>query len=371
MKSKIIEEDIKAIAAGIAPDSGKLSGKTVLITGGAGFLGNYFISTLDFLNKNVLENPCKIISIDNFITGLKYNTEDKHNFKAIKHDVTIPLKIEDDIDYVISAAGIASPRFYRKFKIETIDVGVLGTKNMLELAKEKNVKSMLYFSSSEVYGDPDPKFVPTPETYFGNVSCIGPRANYDESKRLGETLCINYFEVYKTPVKIVRPFNVYGPGMRLDDYRVIPNFIANVFNGKPIPVYGKGDSTRTFCYVTDALIGFFKILLSDYDGEVFNVGNGNDEISIENLAKIISAMFDNKVEIKKVDGPNDAYAKADPKRRCPDLTKIRTELGYNPKISLKSGLKRFILWAIEDYGIHDSVSVNLAKEKFIITRTIT
>ena len=137
MKNKIIEEDIKAIARDIASDASKLSGKTILITGGAGFLGNNFLLTLDFLNKNVLDKPCKMISVDNFITGLKYSIKEGDYFRSIKHDVTIPLKIEEDIDYIISAAGIASPRFYRKFKIETIDVGVLGTKNMLELAKEK------------------------------------------------------------------------------------------------------------------------------------------------------------------------------------------------------------------------------------------
>ena len=367
MRSKIIEEDIKAIALGIGSDASKLSGKNLLITGGAGFLGNYFLSTLDFLNKNILDEPCKIISVDNFITGLKYNIEHSKNFKAIKHDVTIPLKVEEDIDYIISAAGIASPRFYRKFKIETIDVGVLGTKNMLELAKEKNVKSMLYFSSSEVYGDPDPRFVPTPETYFGNVSCIGPRANYDESKRLGETLCVNYFETYKIPVKMVRPFNVYGPGMRMDDYRVIPNFTANVFRGEPIPVYGDGNSTRTFCYVTDALVGFFKVLFSDYNGEPFNVGNDKEEVSIIELAEIMSEIFDSKVEIAKVDGPNDAYAKADPKRRCPDLTKIRTKLSYAPKVNLRAGLKRFVRWAAEEYGSQSPFLSVLQEKKFSIT----
>ena len=196
MKSKTMEEDISNVAKDIGKDSKKFSGKTVLITGGAGFLGNHFIGVLDFLNKNVLDKPCRIISVDNFITGIRHNIEESKNFKIIKHDVKDSLRIDEDVNYIIHAAGIASPKFYRQFKIETIDVATLGTKNMLEIAKEKGVKSMLFFSSSEVYGDPDPKFVPTPETYYGNVSCTGPRANYDESKRLGETMCIAYFETH-------------------------------------------------------------------------------------------------------------------------------------------------------------------------------
>jgi len=345
MKSKIVEEDIATIAKGIAENSSALSGKTLLITGGAGFLGNYFIGVLNFLNKNVLDKPCKIISVDNFITGVKYNIEEGPNFRSIKHDVKNPLKIEENVDYIIHAAGIASPKFYREFKIETIDVATMGTKNMLEFAKEKKVKSMIFFSSSEVYGDPDPQFVPTPETYLGNVSCTGPRSNYDESKRLGETLCVAYFETYGIPVKMVRPFNIFGPGMRLDDYRVIPNFVSNVFKGNPIPVYGAGNNTRTFCYATDALIGFFKVLLSDYNGEAFNVGNENYEVNMATLAKIVADIFDKNVKIENVEGPTDAYASADPKRRCPDLTKIKTKLNYDAKVDLKPGIKRFLEWA--------------------------
>src|SRR3989338_8685417 len=347
MASKIIDEDVKNIAAGIGTDAGKLSGKTLLITGGAGFLGNYFLLTIEFLNKNVLEKPCRAISADNFITGVSYRVKEGPNFKAIKHDVKEPLKVEEDIDYLIHLAGIASPRFYRKYKIETIDVGTLGTKNMLELAKEKNVKSMVFFSSSEIYGDPDPNFVPTPETYVGRVSCTGPRSNYDESKRLGETLCVAYAEEHNVPVKIVRPFNVFGPGMRLDDYRVIPNFVANALKGKPFPIYSGGSHTRTFCYISDAITGFLKVLLSEYNGEVFNVGNDSNETSMENLAKTVAEMFGDDIKIEKTTGPTDAYASADPKRRCPDITKIKNKLDYEPKVDIKTGIKRFITWAKE------------------------
>lgn len=347
--NKIIEEDIRTIAQDIMPEAAKFSGKTVLITGGAGFLGQYFISVLDYLNKNTFPEPCRIISADNFITGVKYWVKENDNFRSMKHNVKEPLKIDEPIHYIIHAAGIASPKFYRIYKIETIDVATLGTKNMLELAREKEVESMVVFSSSEVYGDPDPRYIPTPETYNGNVSCTGPRSNYDESKRLSEALSIAYYETHKIPVKLIRPFNVYGPGIRLDDARVVPNFVSFALEGKPIPVYGLGNHTRTFCYITDAMTGFFKVLLSEYDGEPFNVGDDNFEVSIKELANITKEVYEeetgNKAEVKHVQGMNDAYASADPKRRCPDLTKVKSKTGYSPKVDIKTGIRRFMVWA--------------------------
>ena len=222
---------------------------------------------------------------------------------------------------------------------------------MLELAKEKEVESIIVFSSSEVYGDPDPRFIPTPETYNGNVSCTGPRSNYDESKRLSEALSVAYYETFETPVKLIRPFNVYGPGIRLDDARVVPNFVSYALEGKAIPVYGLGNHSRTFCYITDAMTGFFKVLLSKYEGESFNVGDDNFEVSIKELAQITKEVYEEntgkKVEISHVQGMNDAYASADPKRRCPDLTKVKTKTGYSPKVDIKTGIKRFLLWALD------------------------
>ena len=354
--NRVIQEDIEVIAKDMEPYLDKLNGKTLLITGGAGFLGRYFLFTIDFINKNLLKEPCKIICVDNFLTGLENLKMENSDMTLIRHDVRLPLKIEGPIDYIVHAAGLGSPVFYNKFKIETIEAGTTGTRNMLDLAREKNVKSFLFFSSSEVYGDPDPRFVPTPETYNGNVSCIGPRACYDESKRLGETMCIVYMQLYNVPVKIVRPFNVYGPGMRLDDYRVIPNFVTNALNGVPIPVYGDGRNTRTFCYVSDAISGFFKVLFSDHNGEVFNVGNQDGEIGMWDLAETVTKLLGNDVQVEQRVGPNETYMSADPKRRCPDITKIRNMIGYTPKIDLRTGLNRFIEWAREEHESQKSMA---------------
>ena len=348
MVGKIIDDDIKAIAEQLKPDAGRLSGKTLLITGGSGFIGRYLVLTIDFLNKTFLEEPCNVIVLDNFITGIKNSNLDNANVKIVNHNVINPLKVEDNVDIIIHAAGIASPFYYSKFPLETIDVGTIGTRNMLDLAKEKEVESFAFVSSSEVYGDPEP--VPTPETYLGNVNCIGPRACYDESKRLGETLCMVYHQLFKVPVKVIRPFNVYGPGIKWDDFRVLPNFIYNALKGNDLPVYGKGDHTRSFCYITDAVVEIYKVLLSDCNGEVFNIGNQNDEISVMDLAKIVAGVFDNKIGIKKIDG-SAVYASSNPKRRCPDLNKLRRLIRYEPEIDLKTGLLRTIQWFKEEYSI--------------------
>lgn len=348
-KNRIVKEDIRRISVDLREEVQNLSGKTILIAGGAGFIGKYFVFTLEYLNKNVLDRPCKVIVIDNFISGLKDALKTNEKITIIQQDISKPFNIKENIDYIMHAASISSPIFYNKFRLETIDVGIAGTRNLLEIAREKKVKGFLFFSSSEVYGNPDPKFIPTPESYNGNVSCTGPRACYDEPKRVGETLCMTYADIYNIPVNIVRPFNIYGPGMRFDDGRVIVNCVVAALKGEKIPVYGKGTNTRTFCYISDAIVGFFKILLSNCHKEIFNIGSDEKEIQIRHLADIILGLVkNNNSKIHNVEAPNETYSdEADPNRRCPDLTKIRTMLDYKPKISLITGLKRFVAWAKE------------------------
>lgn len=340
----IIREDLKIIAQSLKKERSLLEGKNILITGGSGFLGKYIVSTLLYLNENLLKKPCKIISLDNHITSEgKGNDLISKFLKNINHDVSQPFNIKDDINYIIHAAGIASPIYYRRYPLEAIDVAVNGTRNMLELAKTKKVKGILFFSSSEIYGDPDPKEIPIKETYHGNVSSIGPRACYDESKRLGETLCITFLELFNLPIKIVRPFNVYGPGMKSDDYRVIPAFVSSAMSNNPIPVHASGKQTRAYCYISDAIIGFMKVLLIGRKGQAYNIGNQETEVTVNELAQVLNGLFNNKLSIKKIDYPKD-YPKDEPQRRCPDLTKSRKDLLYNPTVDLKSGLEKTVKW---------------------------
>jgi UDP-glucuronate decarboxylase len=351
MTDKIVEEDLSSIAESIKAEAKALEGKTLLITGGSGFIGSYFIATIDILNKKYFKKPCKVISLDNHIVGKSNNLIKEINspeIKYIEHDVTKPFETKEPIDYIVSAAGVASPVYYKKFPIQTIEGTIFGLKNALELCGEKKSKSILFFSSSEIYGDPDPNFIPTPETYKGNVSSIGPRSCYDESKRIGEALSTAHFRVHGTPVKIVRPFNVYGPGMKGTDYRVIPMFLSQGCRGQPLTVHDRGNQTRTFCYATDAITGFFKVLLSDKNGEVFNVGNDQDEINMRSLADLMAQeIFDNKAKVNLIKYP-DAYPQDEPRRRCPDISKISKQLGYSPKVDLKTGLKRSYQWFREN-----------------------
>jgi|GEM_PF-71151 UDP-glucuronate decarboxylase len=344
--------DLDLIYRGLKDEVKLLEGKTLLISGGSGFIGNYVNATIYYLNKKVLKKPCQVITIDNYITGSRKNyladIEKDKNFTFLHHDVRLPLNINQKIDYIIHAAGLASPVYYKKYPLETIESAILGAKNLLELARVAKTKSFLFFSSSEIYGDPEPQSVPTPETYHGKVSSIGPRACYDESKRLAETFCITYNQVYGVPIKIVRPFNVYGPGMKYDDRRVIPTFLYEGLRGHSLPVHDRGVQTRTFCYISDAVIGFFKVLLKGRNGEVYNIGNDKPELGMYELAVIIAGLLKNNVQPRRKSYPKD-YPAGEPQRRCPDIAKAEKELEFKPRIGLDEGLSRTIKWFKEEY----------------------
>lgn len=344
--NRIIKEDIGRVVKSIKDEAKRFDGQTFLISGGYGFLGSYFVATLQELNHKTFKKPAKIIVMDNYITSSKENTiinGSDPNLKLIKHDVRKPLPGGLKADFLVHMAGLASPYYYRKFPLETIQVAVNGTQNFLDFAKKKRAKSLLYFSSSEIYGDPNPSYIPTPEHYWGNVSPTGPRACYDESKRLGETLCQTYYQLYGVPVKVVRPFNVYGPGMKLNDYRVIPTFMVKALRGEPLPVHDKGNQTRTFCYITDAIQGFLKVLASTKNGETYNIGRSDEEINMVSLANMVSRLFPNRATVALVNYPA-SYPAGEPQRRCPDISKITRELGYKPRVDLKTGLARTAVW---------------------------
>jgi UDP-glucuronate decarboxylase len=347
--SNILESDINEIVEGIQPLASDLAGKTVLITGGRGFLGRYFTEALVKLNKTLEKNPVRIVSLDNFITAGKFGHEalSDVNYKFIEHDIIQPLKIDEKVDYILHCAGIASPFYYRAHPLKTLDVAVTGLRNMLDLAARDHAR-ILFFSSSEIYGDPDPKYVPTDENYRGNVSCLGPRACYDESKRLGETLCRIYHTELGVKTNMVRPFNVYGPGMQEKDYRVLPNFASRIKGNLPIKVYGTGNQTRTFCYITDAIVGFFRALVKGVPGEPYNIGNPSPEVSMMELVKHIEGVLRKPLKVDVVNYP-DSYPADEPNRRCPDIKKASLQLGYEPKVSLDDGLGRFLRWADQTY----------------------
>ncbi len=353
MSKQIVQEDIETAARGIGAEAHKFEGKTVLISGGSGFLGKYLIGTLCYLNDHILKVPCKIISVDNHITGMAHEHFDYKGRPDVHEawaDIVYPLPVREDIHYIIHAAGLASPVYYKKFPLQTIDSAVTGLRNLLNLGREqKNLEGVLFFSSSEIYGDPDPAFVPTPETYHGYVSSMGPRACYDESKRLGETIAIIYRQEFGIPTTIVRPFNVFGPGMGHADRRVLPMYAYKAINKEKIPVHGDGHQTRTFCYITDAVTGFFKALLVGARGQAYNIGSSDNEISMKNLAELFIRIEGSGGDYSLIPYP-ESYPADEPQRRCPDISKAKVDLDFTPKVTLEEGLHRFIEWCKNEPG---------------------
>jgi len=304
--------------------------KKVLITGAAGFIGSH-------LCDRFIKEGFYVIGLDSFLTGSPDNIAHligNERFKFIKYDVTNFIYIPDEIDIILHFACPASPVDYLNHPIHTMKVDSLGTINTLGLAKAKKAR-YIFASTSEVYGDP--KVHPQPETYWGNVNPIGPRSVYDEAKRFSEALTMAYYREHKIDIRIVRIFNTYGPRMRMNDGRVVPNFITQALKNEPITVYGDGTQTRSFCYIDDLIEGIFKTaIMENIDGEVFNLGNP-EEYKILDFAQIIKDLTCSKSQIIFKDLPQD-----DPKQRKPDITKVKASLKWEPKIGLKEGLGKVI-----------------------------
>ncbi len=302
----------------------------ILITGGAGFLGSH-------LSRRLLKAGHKVICIDNLITGSLFNIKDikkDKNYKFIKHDITKPIEIKTKLDWVMHFASPASPKDYLEHPIKTLKVGTLGTHNCLGIAKAHKAKFFLA-STSEVYGDP--KISPQPEEYWGNVNSIGPRSCYDEAKRAAEALTFAYYRQHKIAIHVIRIFNTYGPNMRLEDGRVVSNFIVQALRGQSLTIYGKGNQTRSFCYVDDLVEGIIRYMKINYTGPV-NLGS-QFEFTVLELAKKVTELTQSKSKIKFAALPQD-----DPKQRRPDIRKAGKLLGWKPKITLNEGLQKTIIY---------------------------
>ncbi len=301
----------------------------ILITGGAGFIGSH-------LSDRLLAEGHTVIAMDNLITGSTRNIEHlagRDDFLFVKHDVTNYIYVEGRLDAVLHFASPASPIDYLQLPIQTLKVGALGTHKALGLAKEKKARFLLA-STSEVYGDP--LVHPQVESYAGNVDPIGPRGVYDEAKRFAEAMTMAYHRYHGVDTRIVRIFNTYGPRMRLNDGRVVPNFVAQAIAGQPLTVYGDGSQTRSFCYVSDLVDGIYRLLLSD-EHEPVNIGNPH-EMSVLEFAQLINRITGNPAGLVL----QDKRIQGDPQTRRPDIGKARRVLNWEPKVAVEDGLRQTI-----------------------------
>jgi len=312
-----------------------------LVAGGAGFIGSHLCARL-------LADGNEVISVDNLVTGDRRNLAGvgaNPRFRAVEHDLIESLPSLPKLDAVFQLASPASPPGYMRKPVETALVNSLGTKNLLDLAKANGAR-FLMASTSEAYGDP--LVHPQPETYWGNVDPIGLRACYDEGKRFGEMLTSVYWRTHGVDARIIRIFNCYGPHSDPEDGRIVPTFIRQALLGEDLPVHGSGDQTRSLCYVSDLVEGMLRVMFhAGTTGEVFNLGNP-DERSVQELAQVINRLCGGRSKIVHVDVPERV---GDPQRRCPDITKAKSTLHWEPRVGLEDGLGQTIAWFRERLGI--------------------
>lgn len=321
----------------------QLKDKTVLITGASGFLASYLVETLLYLNDELKMNV-KVVALGRTQNSLekKYSTyANRKDILFITQDVCFPIELDFKLDYIIHSASQASPQFYGADPVGTLSANTIGTKELLELAKKHEVDSFLYFSSAEIYGEAI--CTPTKETDYGFLDPLAVRSCYAESKRMGENMCIAWHHQFGVPVKIVRPFHTYGPGMKLDDGRVYADFVADAVAGRDIEVKGDGEAKRAFCYVADATAGFWMVLLLGNDAEAYNIGNPEAEISILKLAELIVNLDHSQgtsVHFKS-QPHSENYLPSPITRICPDIRKV-VDIGWKPVTSLESGFRKTI-----------------------------
>jgi UDP-glucuronate decarboxylase len=351
----IIAEDCAAIAAALR-NPGFFREARVLVTGCAGFLGYTF---MQFFARHARElGIAQITGLDNFMLGASTWLDDLarneprlsiRSFDVAHTDLaSIPEAATADV--IIHMASIASPTYYRQYPIETLDANVWGLRRLLDYYRERKIRGLLFFSSSEIYGDPDPARIPTDEEYLGNVSCIGPRACYDEAKRIGETMCYLFAKQFGMPITVVRPFNNYGPGMRLTDRRLPADVIRSVYENRDIVLHSDGSPTRTFCYVSDAVTGYL-LALAHGQFDYFNIGTAKPEISVRAFSELCAEAgrklcgYTGKVRLEKA--ADAEYLSNNPMRRCPSIAKAQRVLGYQPQVPVEAGVERFLKFNVD------------------------
>jgi len=343
MRCQIITEDLKRIVSAPLPWQ-ELSGKTILVSGANGMLPAYMVETLLFLNETLFDHKVKVLAMVRNIVKAQHRFEyyrGRSDLHILVHDVCSQIVFGHPIDIIIHAASQASPKYYGVDPVGTLTANVIGTFNMLELARRNNCQNFLFFSSGEVYGTANSAGIPVREDIYGSVDPLDIRACYPESKRMGETMCASWLRQYGTATKIVRPFHTYGPGMRLDDGRVFADFVAAIVNNTDLKLNSSGEAKRVFCYISDATKAFFTVLLKGKNGEAYNVANPFAEISIASLADLLVSLFPaKKLAVLKQAVHSDLASKTP--QALPDISKI-TELGWRPETALAPGFKKTIM----------------------------
>jgi UDP-glucuronate decarboxylase len=344
MRNRVVEEDLARITSADLPWH-TFEGKTVLISGANGFLPAYIVETLLYLNEihgprtkivGLVRSKQKAISRFNVYQG-------RDDLEFIVQDVCHPILTTKKVDFVIHAASQSSPKYFGKDPVGTMSANLLGTHNLLSFAKENNSEGFLFFSTGEVYGEVEMANIPTKETEYGYLDPATVRSCYAESKRAAETMCIAWFHQFGVPAKIVRPFHTYGPGMSLDDGRVFSDFVADIVGNNDIVMRSDGSAKRAFCYLADATLGFLTVLLNGENGQAYNVGNENAEVTVLDLARRLAALFPSKGlnVVTHTDVDREGYLKSGITRSCPDTSKIRA-LGWKPITPIEAGFRRTI-----------------------------
>ena len=347
MNNTIIRDDIEYIIRSLpAEEWNALSAKTILVAGANGFLPAYMVETLLSLSEQGIIQDTKIIALvrDEKKAFTRFPSYlSRKDLSILVQDIAQSFTIPGAVDHIIHAASQASPKYYGSDPVGTLNANVLGTNNLLSIAREKGSASFFYFSSGEVYGEVEEKSNPIKEQTYGYLDPMNVRSCYAESKRMGETMCISWSHQYGIPVKIVRPFHTYGPGMRLDDGRVFADFVADIVQNRNIVMKSDGSALRSFCYLADATAGFFTVLLRGRNREAYNIGNSDVEVSVLQLATILTGLFPERglSVVRQQGSTTSTYLKSTVNRACPDISKARS-LGWSPRYSLKEGFTRTI-----------------------------